>query len=219
VVSEHRNRTHHRRDANQHRLQQGPGSYHATIEGQGFNGTGYAQITPMGDQPVRCQNAGMTMDGAGMRIDINCHTIGTATPADTEWLLTYVQQAPLSHDTHLPGAYAQTTSGPNGLAIDETRSYTTSGGAMTLVKDGTGLYRVRFAGIARVGFPEGALFNAQFAQVVALGSSPGHCRAISVGHQNWGAENTVAEVRVSCSDASGKAADVPFGVAVLRRPW
>jgi len=194
----------------------GPGSYRATLEGQGFDGTGYAQITPMGDKPVQCQNAGIAMGGAAMQIDVSCHTTGTVTPGDTEWLLTYVQRAPLSQDTREPGAYAQTTSGPNGLTVDETRSYTSSGGAITLVKEDTGLYRVRFAGIARL--EDNIVFFGHTAQVVTLGSNPGHCRATSVNHQNWDTEKSVAEVQVSCSDAFGKAADVPFGVAVVRRP-
>src|SRR5262249_40814176 len=155
-----------------------------TIEGPGFDGTGYTQLTTLGDKPVRCQNAGTAMDGAAMSIDVNCYTIGTATPADTEWLYTYVQRAPLTNDTREPGSYAQTTSGPDGLAIDETRSYTSSGGAITLVKENTGLYRIRFAGIARVGVAEFPFVNGQLAQVVALGSNPGHCRVPWWGHQN-----------------------------------
>jgi hypothetical protein len=158
------------------------------------------------------------MDSAALQIDVDCYTIGTATAADTEWLFTYVQRAPLTHDTGEPGAYAQTISGPNGLTIDDTRSYTSSGGAVTLVKENTGLYRIRFAGIARVGWGDPQFVNGQPAQVVALGPNPGHCRVPLWGHQNLYAEARVAEVQVSCYDAAGKAADLPFGVAVIRRP-
>lgn len=195
----------------------GPGRYRATVDGAGFDAAGYAQLTPLGAQPVRCRNAGVTMVSGRMAIDVHCDAIGAAaSPADTEWLLTYVKHAPLTHDGRLPGAYAQTTSGPSGLAIDGPRSYNSTGGATTLERLGIGYYRLQMAGIARVG--DGATLAGHTAHAVTLGSAPGGCRIVQSGHQNYAAQLTVAETEVECYDPSGKAADLPFGVAVVRRP-
>jgi hypothetical protein len=196
----------------------GPGSYRATVPGEAFNGLGYAQVTALGAAPVRCQNAAVTAAGGALTLQVSCREIGTGAPADSDWLATYVQGAPLSHDTRQPGGYAQTAAGPDGLAIDPARSFSSSGGAITLVRDGTGRYRVRFAGLARVAWGDPLLASGQSAQVVTLGDAPGSCRLLTVGHQNAFAEVSVAEVQVACDDAAGHPADVPFAAALLRRP-
>ncbi|WP_461007304.1 hypothetical protein [Streptomyces capparidis] len=186
----------------------GVGAYLLTLDGAVFRDDGYAQLTPYGRDPARCQNAGVSGDGARLRIRVLCHAVTTDAlprPRDTRWLLTYVRHAPLPNDAGLPGAYAQTTA---AAAIDHARSYSTSGGAITIsrVREGGGWYRVDFRGV-------GKRFGS--VQVVTLGTRPGYCM-----DQWWNSYQEPGHVWVDvfCFDSAGRYTEIPFGVAVLRAP-
>jgi hypothetical protein len=197
--------------------QLGTGHYQATLDSAGLDPNGYAQLTPLTDKPVRCSDTGVDKAGTLLRIDIVCHAISAAAPlADAGMLVTYVQGTTLSRDPRLPGAYAQTTTGPGTLALDTSRSYNSTGGSITLDALATGQFRIRFAGIARIG--DNGFINSEAAQLVVRGSNPGSCYIVGAGHQDYYGNATVGQVNVNCYDTSGKLADIPFGIAYLRRP-
>lgn len=195
--------------------QLGTGHYQATVDGPGLDPAGYPQLTPLTDKAVRCRATGTDRVGAGVRVDVICNAIGpNAPPADAGLLLTYVHNTTLSRDPRLPGAYVQTTPAPVGL--DNARSYNSSGGSITVETLATGQFRVRIAGIARTG--DNGFINSTSGQVVVRGPNPGSCFLLGLGHQDGAASYGITQAIVYCYDPSGRPADLPFGLAVVRRP-
>ncbi|CCH35437.1 sigma factor [Actinosynnema sp. NPDC047251] len=167
----------------------GPGLYEADLGTA--TGAGYAQITPYGPDDVRCQSGGIH----GSVLRVRC-------TADSTWAATYVEGVAPAGPI---GAYAQTTGTAPDLRIDPARSYNSTGGAFTLHRLGLGQYRVLVKG---VGLPGGT--------VLSGASRTGTCHTA-----NWNAfahPLNEAWVDVQCVDDAGRAADLPFGVAVYRKP-
>src|SRR5262249_14204140 len=131
---------------------EGTGSYTATVDGPEFTAAGHVQITPLtpaAATPVRCQSTDAERTAGGMRISIGCWNFAKSPmqPHDSERLLSYVQGAPLTHDPAVPGAYARMTLTPPAPSIDQAYSYSSTRGAIRVLRADRGQFWVGFRGI------------------------------------------------------------------------
>lgn len=202
-----------------HVRRDGTGSYTATVDGPAFDASGHLKITPLtpaGAAPVWCQSMSAQRTAGGMRIGIGCwdFTRSPAQPRDSEWLLAYVQGAPLTDDPDVRGAYARTTLAPPAPAIDQARSYSSTGGAIRVLRADRGQFWVGFRGLGTANAGNPGYLNTF--QVTVTGSAPGYCYDAGYDHHSV---DGVAWIQVKCVDASRVLTDLPFDIAAIRSPY
>ena len=109
-----------------------------------------------------------------------------------------------ANDRRLGYALAEQASAAAPYAPDPAYRFSSSGGAITVTRDSTGWYTVRFAGLGR------QLGQRDNVQVTAYGTPPGiHCKLLS-----WPTEGADLLVPVHCHDATGAARDALFTLLV-----
>jgi hypothetical protein len=86
--------------------------------------------------------------------------------------------------------------GTASYLADTGYEYNSTGGAIEVIRDATGRYRVRFSGMATAG---------GIAHVTAHGTGAGFCAVAS-----WGPSGTDLTLNVRCFGEGGAAADLPF---------
>ncbi|MEV4187753.1 hypothetical protein AB0J28_40620 [Streptosporangium canum] len=187
---------------------EGTGRYRVTLEGSAFaSGTGYVQVTPYGDgAAARCVPAGSTPGADRVEITVACHTIGGTVPADSPWLLSYVDGAGLHRDGTTPAAYASVTGDPAAPVVDRERSFSGNGEVPALTRLGTGQYRLSWDTLGKTG---------DSVQVTATGTGGGYCHLGTI--DSYSAPPRVS-VHVWCHTAAGAPGDHTFAVAYLRAP-
>jgi hypothetical protein len=124
-----------------------------------------------------------------------------ACDTDTDWNLTYTDDAAIHHDPSAPAAYLET--GNN-------RSWTSNGETPAVTRTAVGRYDVQYQGI---GNPK--VWPGEAVLVSATGPEPRYCRIWA-----WNGYSFPPKVlvQVYCYDLAGAAADSSFALAYLRSP-
>ncbi|MDH2424960.1 hypothetical protein [Sphaerisporangium sp. TRM90804] len=193
-----------------HVLHDGPGRYRAVLKGAAFTAdTGYAQVTPYGTgAAARCNPEGTTVAGGALEVTVACYAIDggpTARPADSPWLLSYVQGTGLNNDPSAPAAYATTTGDPANPTIDPRHSYASTGETPTVTRLSTGWYRVTYTTLGK---------PTDSAQVTS--TTPGHyCH---LGTLNSYSAPPNLGIDLYCHSPSGTPANSTFALTYLRSP-
>jgi hypothetical protein len=179
-----------------------------TLVGSAFaSGAGHVQVTPYGDgAAARCVPAGSTSGADRVEITVACHAIGGAVPADSPWLLSYVDGAGLHRDGTTPAAYVSVTGDPAAPVVDPERSFSGNGETPALTRLGTGHYRLTWDTLGRTG---------DSVQVTATGTGGGYCHLATI--DSYSAPPRVS-VHLWCHTAAGAPGDHTFAVAYLRAP-
>jgi hypothetical protein len=163
----------------------GPGQYEVTTLG----GNGFAMVSPVGQAQARCRS---TVEAT--RTKVACDT-------DTDWNLTYTDNAAIHRDPSASAAYL--TTGVN-------RSWSSNGETPAVVRKDVGFYEVQYQSI---GNPK--IYPADVALVSASGPEPRYCR---IWAWNGYSYPPGVLVQVRCYDQAGVAADSAFALAYLRSP-
>ncbi|MET9630097.1 hypothetical protein ABZX92_21780 [Lentzea sp. NPDC006480] len=163
----------------------GPGQYDVTTLG----GNGFAMVSPVGQSRARCRT---TVEPARVRV---------ACDAETDWNLTYTQNAAIHHDPSASAAYLET---------GNARSWTSNGETPAVTRKSLGFYEVQYA---QIGNPK--VYPADAVLVSASGPDARYCRIWA-----WNGYSTPPGVlvQVRCYDQAGAAADSSFALAYLRSP-
>ncbi|WP_326830051.1 hypothetical protein OIE13_12835 [Streptosporangium sp. NBC_01810] len=190
---------------------EGIGRYRVTLEGAAFTaGTGYVQVTPYGDgAATRCNPLGATPGDDRVEITVVCYTIGGATPAqpaDSPWLLSYVDGAGLHRDAATPAAYVTVTGSPAAPAVDTARSFSSNDEVPALTRLGIGQYRLTWNTLGKTG---------DSVQVTATGPDSGYCHLGTI--DSYSAPPRLS-IHVWCHTAAGVPGDNTFALAYLRAP-
>jgi hypothetical protein len=192
-------------------VREGTGRYRVILEGTAFAaGTGHVQVTPFGTgQAARCTPAGTTPGTGRVEIAVACHEIGdaaTARPADSPWLLSYVEGAGLHRDAGTPAAYTSVTGDPATPVVDASRSFSGNGEVPVVTRLGIGYYRLTWDTLGKTG---------DSVQVTATGPGGHYCHLGTI--DSYAAPPRVS-VYVWCHSPAGVPGDSTFGVAYLRAP-
>ncbi|MFI6458666.1 hypothetical protein ACIBF6_44865 [Streptosporangium amethystogenes] len=192
-------------------LREGTGRYRVVLEGTAFaSGAGYVQVTPYGaGAAVRCNPSGTTPGAGRVEITVACHAIGgaaTAQPADSPWLLSYVDGAGLHRDVGTPAAYAAVTGDPADPVVDAARSFSGNGEVPTITRLGVGYYRLTWNTLGKTG---------DSVQVTATGAGGGYCHLGTI--DSYAAPPRLS-IHVWCHTTTGVPGDSTFGVAYVRAP-
>src|SRR5579872_3122969 len=196
----------------------GPGQYIVTYVSQATpvaNGSGgMTQVTSMSAQ-TRCKSETYDLSGDNITHSIHCRDL-TGADKDSPFADFYYRESRQS--TSWVDAYAwndqNTPAAP--FPANPGWSWNSIGGANTISRSGTGLYRVTFGGLAA---PGKALGNGGTVQVTASGFDNAYCNP-----RIWSAVNADIAVDVACFNPAGNpmdthflvtfATDVAFGVNV-----
>ncbi|MGW4642319.1 hypothetical protein ACWEN6_27655 [Sphaerisporangium sp. NPDC004334] len=189
-------------------LREGTGRYRVILEGRTFAaGTGYVQVTPYGGgAPARCNPVGTTPGADRLEITVACRTIAGGAPADSPWLLSYVEGAGLHRDAGTPAAYVSVTGDPADPVVDAARSFSSNGEVPSVTRLGVGYYRLTWNTLGKTG---------DDVQVTATGPGGGYCH---LGVIDSYAAPPRLSVYVWCHTPTGVRGDSTFGVAYIRAP-
>ena len=157
------------------------------------SGVGYPMVTARGTTATRCKPRAWRRHTTSMQVDVRCNNM-EGTPWDTDFFVSLYDRS-TSMDT---GAYATVILSTTTPDIDPPRSWT-SGGAMSVIRQAAGLYRVSMPGASR-GF-EGA------AMVSAIDNNSRYCKV-----HDLVATATDGIVQVACYDTAGTRVDNSFVV-------
>ena len=163
----------------------GPGQYDVTT----LRGNGFAMVSPVGQNQARCRS---TVEAARTRV---------ACDTDTDWNLTYTENAAIHHDPSASAAY---------LTTGNTRSWTSNGETPGVTRKDVGFYEVQYQSI---GNPK--IYPADVVLVSASGPEPRYCR---IWAWNGYSYPPGVLVQIRCYDQAGAAADSAFALAYLRSP-
>jgi hypothetical protein len=112
--------------------------------GGGFDGRGFARITPVGTTPARCRPAETAVTNASLRIRVECDAPSGAA-VDTGWTISYTEQVGMHHDPSVPAAYLATTGDPANPRIEPERTWSSNGEMPTIThQPQVGVYRVYY---------------------------------------------------------------------------
>ncbi|GLW20274.1 hypothetical protein DI270_030305 [Microbispora triticiradicis] len=192
-------------------LRESTGRYRVILEGAPFAaGTGYVQVTPYGHgRATRCNPLDTTPGAGRVEIVVGCYAIGgsaTAQPADSPWLLSYVDGAGLHRDAGTPAAYVSVSGDPADPVVDTAHSFSGNGEVPTVSRLGVGYYRLTWNTLGKTG---------DNVQVTAIGSEGGYCHLGTI--DSYSAPPRLS-VYVWCHTANGIRGDSRFGVAYVRAP-
>jgi hypothetical protein len=178
--------------------------------GGGFDGRGFARITPVGTTPARCRPAETAVTNASLRIRVECDAPSGAA-VDTGWTISYTEQVGMHHDPSVPAAYLATTGDPANPRIEPERTWSSNGEMPTIThQPQVGVYRVYYQ---QLGKPQ--VYPADAVSVTAIGPQTRFCR-----NQVWNSYSRPPQVliEVYCFGAAGQPADATFALAYLRAP-
>jgi hypothetical protein len=189
-----------------------PGGYEVTISGAGFNGRGYTQVTPLGEEPRRCSPTPLPAPDGQTRLRIDCRTISrSSTPNDSAWQLTYVQDTGLQHDPSVPAAYLVVDGIRETPTIEGDRTYISTGHRLPeITRTRPGRYLLTFPDIGTA-YP----YPIDTIQVTAVG---GTVRCTQYGTNSGTAVTGQRLVSVMCHDDAGRLVDARFSLTYLRAP-
>ncbi|WP_162907473.1 RNA polymerase sigma factor [Allorhizocola rhizosphaerae] len=188
----------------------GVGRYRAILEGTVFRpGAGYVQLTAFGGSAaIQCAASDTVAVSGGVEIGVSCHALtGSAVPvpADTGWLMSYVDGVGLARAAGTPAAYAMTTGDPVNPSIDRAHSYASNGEVPSVTRMGTGWYRLIWNNLGKFGD-----------SVQVMPRSPGtFCH---LGAINSHSRPPELLIDVYCHAPSGLPTDTHFGLTYLRTP-
>ncbi|MEV4556198.1 tetratricopeptide repeat protein [Kitasatospora sp. NPDC049285] len=192
-------------------LHDGTGRYRVLLAGAAFApNTGHVQITPYGTgTPVHCQPDQTATQGGALVVPVTCWAIGSspvAQPADSQWLLSYVDGEGLHGDPSVPAANAASTSAdPSNQTLDTAHSYSADGTRPTITRLGPGNYRLTWT--------TGGTYGGNV-QVSANGGS-GYCMLGWIGDYQT---LPVVRIDVDCLNPAGVPTDGAFTLSYVRRP-
>lgn len=175
------------------------GRYQVTLEGQSVAG-GTVHVTAYGADPAWCQVAGWSTSGGATRATVHCYTTGGAA---TDSLFTLRYRNPRAGTPESAG-YAWADRSVLAYVPSPTYQYNSAGLVNEAGRSAVGSSFVRFPGLPATD---------STAMVTAYGSVPGWC---TPSYWTGGADRT--EVRVSCFDAAGRAADLRYTVSMRNAP-
>lgn len=187
----------------------GPGAYTVRFEGLGRKSASDREavmVSAYGTGSTSdCIPASWTTVGADLDIEVRCVT-PTGEPEDSRFTILVVDGARAganlafaTTDQPAAAAHAPVNAAVKGVG---------GGGSVNVTRTETGVYEVNFTGFYRpAGLSETYLITA---------TGPGFHRCQNTG---WGTTSTpggVAEIGVSCTNATGAAADTPFVIIGLQ---
>jgi hypothetical protein len=172
------------------------GNYHVLFNGLGakLGGKGgHLQVNAVGTNKAWCKTAEEWMGNPNLGVLVQCYTTG-GTPVDAKFNVLFQLPSP-----HLAYAYAN-LSGVSSYTVSPFWSSNPGGGAVTVTRVGTGMFRVSWAGV------DSHIIDWGTAQATALGTFDNSYCSI----YQFDPEGAV----VRCFAANGAAVDVPFTMLI-----
>jgi len=174
------------------------GNYSVTFAGLGNALNSNVQLTALGRGPDYCISGGWASpNGSDVQADVFCYN-KAGSLADHSFNMLY--QARESGDATTPTVAFLWADQPTASSYtpDLSYQYNPTGGTNTITRNGTGSYTANLPGLTKRG---GTVL------VTAYGTTAAHCQVM-----NWISGSSGTNVDVTCTDATGAAADEEFSL-------